>query len=109
MTFDFVQNSRGESYVQKFLEEQSNDVKDFLLRKLEKIQEYGFMVALRTRAMEKVQNKLYTIRIPYKGCTYRIFCTPDDNNIWLLLHAVMKKDMKLRKKDIKTALSRIPR
>lgn len=77
-----------------------------LIRKLETLEYYSFDQLRRSRTIEHVKGKVWTLRYDLKNKMCRIYFKTDKQGIMRLLHLVLKKEWKLKSKDITVAEQR---
>lgn len=114
---EFYETSNGRSPVADWLDElhagNINDIEllDIVKRKIEWLEEYGLLLGINhIKCLTKGRKLAYDIwelRVPYKNNIYRIFFSPYENNILVLLHKIHKKKQKIDQSDIEISIKRM--
>lgn len=100
MEIDYYQTSRGDCPVYEFIQLQGIKVRNKITRAIDFLHDEGLIYSIKKNESEKIKpyKNIYTLRIAYNGCWYRIFYTIK-NNIACLLFGVKKHQDKLERKD----------
>jgi len=77
-----------------------------LVRKLETLDRYSFDQLKHSKTIEHINRKIWTLRYDLRNKICRIYFKTDKQGTMQLLHLVIKKERKLKPKDIETAEQR---
>jgi phage-related protein len=77
-----------------------------LIRKLEALDRYSFDQLRHSKTVEHIKGKIWTLRYDLKNKMCRIYFKTDKRGTMQLLHLVIKKEWKLKPKDIEIAEQR---
>jgi phage-related protein len=101
----FYKNTSGEEPVKEFILKQPNGAIGEILHVFDLL--YRFDISLGQPYVEKVEGKIWSLRIKHSSDYYRIFYFAFTGKKFILLHAVKKKSDKLQKRDIEIAIARM--
>ena len=101
----FYRDGDGNEPVKNFILEQSDEAIGAILHVFDLL--YRFDLSLGKPYIEKVEGKIWSLRIKHSSDYYRIFYFAVTGKKFVLLHAVKKKRDKLTKGDIELATSRM--
>lgn len=106
MEIELWENTRGESPVAKFIENQEPKTRKKILWVIDRLEEEGIKL-LFTNFMKKLQGyKIHELVIPFRGVFYRIFFVIRNHKA-LLIHAFKKKTNHTPRGEISITLKRI--
>ncbi len=97
----FYTDEQGKEPVKDFILKQSNSARAEIIHVLELL--YKFGLNLNNPFVAHVKGKLWELRIKHSTDYYRIFYFAFTGKQFVLLHAIKKKQRKLRKRDIELA------
>lgn len=104
----FWENSNGKSPVESFFDKKAPDLKARVIKKIGKLRKKDINTLCRANDLEKLDNGLWELKMSI-GKELRmlgILLVKDSHNTYLALHAFIKKENKIRKKEIDVALER---
>lgn len=101
----FYMDRNGNEPVKNFVLEQSDGSIGEILHVFDLL--YRFNVALGLPYVEKVRDKIWSLRIKHSSDYFRILYFSFSGKKFILLHAVKKKSDKLRNIDIEIAVKRM--
>jgi phage-related protein len=101
----FYQDKHGSEPVKDFILEQSYAARGEILHVLDLL--YEFDLNLGKPYVEKVQGKIWALRIKHSSDYYRILYFACSGQNFILLHAIKKKRDKLLASDIDLAIERM--
>jgi len=101
----FYRDKGGKEPVKDFILEQSDGAIGTILHVFDLL--YRFDLSLGSDYVEKIEGKIWSLRIKHGSDYYRIFYFAFTEKKFILLHAVKKKRDKLLKRDIALAISRM--
>ena len=99
----YFESSRGENFVEKFINEQKEEIKAKYIGMIDFLEEYGPFLS--RKYTKKIKKDLYELRITCKE-QIRVLYTIQGRTM-ILLHAFKKKTQKTPLKEIKTAILRL--
>jgi phage-related protein len=99
----YFESSRGENFVEKFINEQKEEIKAKYIGMIDFLEEYGPFLS--RKYTKKIKKDLYELRITGKE-QIRVLYTIQGRTM-ILLHAFKKKTQKTPLKEIKTAILRL--
>lgn len=107
MNIELWQTSSGRFPVLQFIEGQTPNVKQRIMKSIDHFEERGTSLLINKKKLEKLTGYkyLYELKISFQGVAYRIICKIK-GNIATLLNAFKKKDEKTRSQYIKQAYER---
>ena len=101
----FYRDEDGNEPVKDFILEQSDDAICSILHVFDLL--YQFYLSLGKPYVEKMEGKIWSLRIKHSSDYYRILYFAFSGKKFILLHAVKKKSDKLSKRDIEIAIRRM--
>ena len=101
----FYQDKDGSEPVKGFILEQSDGAIGAILHVFDLL--YKFDLSLGYPYIEKIEGKIWSLRIKHSSDYYRILYFAFTGKKFILLHAVKKKRDKLLKSDIEIAVERM--
>jgi len=101
----FYKDKNGDQPVKDFILDQSDEAIGEILHVLDL--PHKFDLSLGLPYIEKVQGKIWSLRIKHSSDYYRILYFASSGKKFILLHALKKKSDKLPNNDIETALKRM--
>jgi phage-related protein len=101
----FYMDRNGNEPVKDFIIKQSYETRAEILHVLELL--YKFNLSLGKPYIEKVEGKIWALRIKHSSDYYRILYFASSGQNFILLHGVKKKTDKLLINDIKLAIERM--
>ena len=101
----FYRDRAGNEPVKDFILEQPDDAIGAILHVFDLL--YRFDLSLGKPYVEKIEGKIWSLRIKHSSDYYRIFYFPFTGKKFVLLHVVKKKRDKLLKSDIELAINRM--
>ena len=101
----FYEDKNGQEPVKDFILHQSYEACAEILHVFDLL--YKFDLSLGKPYIEKINGKIWALRIKHSSDYYRIFYFAYSDKTFILLHAVKKKTDKLLMSDIKTAIERM--
>jgi phage-related protein len=100
----FYKDNNGNEPVKDFILEQSDGAIAEILHVFDLL--YRFDLSLGSPYVEKVDGKIWALRIKHSSDYYRILYFTFSGEKFILLHAIKKKSDKLSKRDIEIAAKR---
>jgi phage-related protein len=101
----FYKDNKGVEPVKDFILNQPDGAIGEILHVFDLL--YKFNISLGKPYVEKVQGKIWSLRIKHSSDYYRVFYFAHTGKKFVLLHAVKKKSDKLRERDIRLAIERM--
>jgi len=101
----FYMDRNGNEPVKDFIIKQSYEARAEILHVLDLL--YKFDLLLGKPYIEKVEGKVWALRIKHSSDYYRILYFASSGQTFVLLHGVKKKTDKLLSNDIKLAIERM--
>ena len=101
----FYRDEDGNEPVKDFILNQSDSAIGTILHVFDLL--YRFDLSLGKPYVEKVEGKIWSLRIKHSSDYYRILYFAFSGKKFILLHAVKKKSDKLSKRDIEMAIQRM--
>ena len=101
----FYRDKDGNEPVKDFILERPDDAIGAILHVFDLL--YRFDLSLGKPYVEKIEGKIWSLRIKHSSDYYRIFYFAFTGKKFVLLHAIKKKRDKLKKGDIELATSRM--
>lgn len=101
----FYKDNNGDEPVKKFILEQPDGAIGEILHVFDLL--YRFDLSLGLPYVEKVKEKIWSLRIKHSSDYFRILYFAFSGKKFILLHAVKKKSDKLQKRDIEIAINRM--
>jgi len=101
----FYRDKDGNEPVKDFILEQPDGAIGEILHVFDLL--YRFDLSLGLPYVEKVQGKIWSLRIKHSSDYYRVLYFAFSGKKFILLHAVKKKSDKLQKRDIELAIDRM--
>ena len=101
----FYKDKEGNEPVKDFILEQSHGAIGEILHVFDLLYRFGLSLGL--PYVEKVQGKIWALRIKHSSDYYRILYFASSGQKFIVLHAIKKKSDKLRNADIEIAIKRM--
>ena len=101
----FYRDGNGDEPVKDFILEQPHGAIGEILHVFDLLYRFGFALGL--PYVEKVQGKIWALRIKHSSDYYRILYFACSGKKFILLHGIKKKTDKLRNTDIDLAIKRM--